>query len=73
MRLTPSSKPKYFSKSIKRHSYLMYKLFYRIYESKKWQKFTCLDSSFEEKGNPIDLFKKWFDKAKKTELTTQMP
>jgi len=27
-----------------------------------------LDSSFEEKGNPIDLFKKWFDKAKKTEI-----
>ena len=40
MGLPPCGKSKYFSKSIKRHSYLMYKLFYRIYESKKWQKFT---------------------------------
>ena len=27
-----------------------------------------LDSSFEDLDNPIDLFKKWFDKAKKTEI-----
>jgi pyridoxamine 5'-phosphate oxidase len=27
-----------------------------------------LDSCFEEHDNPIDLFKKWFDKAKETEI-----
>ncbi|MDC0473107.1 pyridoxamine 5'-phosphate oxidase [Pelagibacteraceae bacterium] len=27
-----------------------------------------LDSSFDELDNPIDLFKKWFDKAKNTEI-----
>jgi pyridoxamine 5'-phosphate oxidase len=46
----------------------MYSLFYRIYESKKWQKFTWLDSCFEDLDNPIELFKKWFSKAEETEI-----
>ena len=27
-----------------------------------------LDKCFEEANNPIDLFKKWFEKAKETEI-----
>ena len=45
----------------------MYKLFYRIYESKKWQKFTWTNSCFEEADNPR-LFKKWFSEAEKSEI-----
>ena len=45
----------------------MYKLFYRIYESKKWQKLSWI-RCFEDLSNPIDLFKKWFDKAKENEI-----
>ena len=31
-----------------------------------------LDSCFEDLANPIDLFKKWFSKAKEMKLMTQM-
>ena len=68
----PSGKSKYFSKSIKRHNYLMYKLFYRIYESKKWQNSLGLDNCFEDLANPIDLFKTVFKKARKVKLMTRM-
>ena len=47
----------------------MYKLFYRIYESKKWQKFSWIRSVASKiLDNPIDLFKKWFSKAEETEI-----
>ena len=46
----------------------MYKLFYRIYESKNGKNSMGLDSCFEELDNPIDLFKKWFSEAEKNEI-----
>ena len=46
----------------------MYKLFYRNYESKKWQNSLGLDIIFEDIDNPIDLFKKWFSKAEEAEI-----
>ena len=46
----------------------MYKLFYIIYESKKWQKFTRHRYLLEDLDNPIELFKKWFSKAEESEI-----
>ena len=60
----PGSKPKIFPKVLK-DNYLMYKLFYKNYESKKWQKFTGLDKCFGDLENPIELFKIWFSEAEK--------
>ena len=37
----------------------MYKLFYIIYGSKKWQNSLGIDICFEDLENP-KLFKKWF-------------
>ena len=46
----------------------MYKLFYINYESKNGKNSLGLDKCFEEDNNPINLFKKWFSKAKETEI-----
>ena len=45
----------------------MYKLFY-IINQKSGQNSLGLDNCFEDEANPIDLFKKWFAAAEKSEI-----